>query len=415
MRIVGGQWLVHFDGASWRPTRRAEKDDVLTDVHRVSHSEVLVLVESALGGDEGAPSDHGDVLRFDGSDWAYLKVPDAPFRGFAPAEGGAYVYGNNGVIHRIRDGKVEAITPPTTTDVSKIDVAGDTIVGLGNAGQTIRGDGSTWEALPDAPISNPGGVAVDGRDAIWVGGTGGTYPDYKGVIAKYDGSSWSVVWETPITVGRSIQGLGGTKEARFAVGANGLVLRQEGEQWQPMKARTPADLRDVWVAGPNDVYAVGSTEDAHGVVIHYDGTRWSRVHGSAVPLKVVWGTGPDDVYAAGGGAPKEAPSPFDSSSLILHYNGNRWRRALFHPRTEGATFTAVWGNSPRDVFAIESAQYGDGGYDYSGWTLLHFDGSGWSKLAEGNGWIMTGTSTPHRTSLLGGSRPAVYRCDQTRP
>ena len=64
----------------------------------------------------------------------------------------------------------------------------------------------------------------------------------------------------------------------------------------------PPSLRAVWSAGPNDVWSVS----ADGAVLHYDGTRWSRMKigglGSRRPdLTTVWTAGPGHVWVGGDG------------------------------------------------------------------------------------------------------------------
>ena len=56
----------------------------------------------------------------------------------------------------------------------------------------------------------------------------------------------------------------------FAVGAGGVIMRYDGVRWYLMFSPTRKELRSVWGTGPTDVYAVG--ED--GIVLRFDGAHW---------------------------------------------------------------------------------------------------------------------------------------------
>lgn len=115
-------------------------------------------------------------------------------------------------------------------------------------------------------------------------------------------------------------------------------------------------LSSVWGSGPNDVFMVGG-QPAQGEVYHFDGVTWRAMRVPAVQF-LVWcfGFGPNDVYAVGmgGGA--------------IHFNGANWT-ALDTGVTE--SLWGIWGRSPDDIWIC--------GGDTS-LTLLHYDGSNFSKL-----------------------------------
>jgi hypothetical protein len=65
----------------------------------------------------------------------------------------------------------------------------------------------------------------------------------------------------------------------------------------------------VWVAAPDDVFAVGDG----GVILHRDATGWSSMTSPTTrPLYGVKGTSGHDVFAVGYG------------NVLLHYDGARW-------------------------------------------------------------------------------------------
>ena len=115
---------------------------------------------------------------------------------------------------------------------------------------------------------------------------------------------------------------------------------------------SPPDLKGVYAAAPDAVWAVG--ED--GTIRFYDGVSWGgRGTGtvSNVDLRAVHGTGPDDVWAVGG------------FGLTYHFDGNAWTN-VETPRN--ANLEAVWAVAPDDVWATGA-----------GAAVLHYDGTEWRE------------------------------------
>jgi hypothetical protein len=92
----------------------------------------------------------------------------------------------------------------------------------------------------------------------------------------------------------------------WAVGANGTIRRHSNGDpslWEIITGvPTTKDLHDVGGSSASDVWAVG--DDA--VVLHYDGTRWSRLEiaglGERRPnLSAVWVPEPGHVWIGGQG------------------------------------------------------------------------------------------------------------------
>lgn len=154
-----------------------------------------------------------------------------------------------------------------------------------------------------------------------------------------------------------------------------------------------APLQAVWGSGPRGVWAAGG-----GLLLHWDGARWSPVGAIAASagLDALWGSGPDDVYAMGRGGG-------------YHFDGKAWL-ALLPPRTGDARLVrAVWGSGARNVWAAGEAgllwqgdraafaessaalpfleavwasgprdAWAAGGFG----ALLHWDGAAWAQVAS---------------------------------
>ncbi len=184
----------------------------------------------------------------------------------------------------------------------------------------------------------------------------------------------------------------------------GLLLFgcSEPQTWEPaFDASETGWLMSVWGSSGHDVWSVGGAPTA-GVVMHYDGTRWSeRPTGLEVPLlDWVYGFGPDDVWVVG------------RTGTILHWDG-----AAFSEENSGTTedLWGIWGSAPSDLWAV-----GGSGFPEATATLLHRDAAGWSTVtlpplmrAEVHGLFKVWGSSANDVWVVG-QRGAVLHFDGTR-
>jgi hypothetical protein len=204
-------------------------------------------------------------------------------------------------------------------------------------------DGSSWSAMAghSLPLFNPDYTDLWGASGSDVFAVGGFWDgNQNAMIAHYDGSGWSTM-TVPQEVNRKANGVSGTSSHDvFAVGiippsGQSFVWHYDGSSWTEGPPFEVAALTDVWSNSPSDVFAVGFSSGG-GVVLHYDGSGWSPM---ALPpvttLAAVWGSSPSDVYAVGDG--------------ILHYDGTRWSRV-----SQVQNLNEVWGVSSDNVFAVGS-------------------------------------------------------------
>jgi hypothetical protein len=120
-------------------------------------------------------------------------------------------------------------------------------------------------------------------------------------------------------------------------------------------------LLNVWGPGGDDLYAVGGRQ-SDGLVMHFDGRRWSRLSlGVATPrLHWIYGFGRDDLTAVG------------DQGTALHWDGHTWSLQATPTRQP---LWGVWGAAPNDLWAVGGAGNGDPP------VLLHGDGAGWTEVA----------------------------------
>ncbi|WP_428263550.1 glucosyltransferase-I [Haliangium sp.] len=268
-------------------------------------------------------------------------------------------------------------------------------------------------------------------EAVWAAGPNDIFAVGWDHILHNDGTGWSPVAAPYAWALRDIWGTSG--DDYFVVGYEGLIMHYDGAEWNVVESSVwdrsnsypTANLRAVWGSGPNDVYVVGD-----GVVLHYDGVEWAAVFDdSPYRFNAVWGSGADHVFVVGDMYTGAEGDTYFSPGVILHYDGERWSEALFEPGLGG-----VWGSGPDDVFAV-----GDEGrilhYDGYVWSnmdsgvsdilnslyavwgsgpndvfavglwgmMLHYDGRYWSRLPTltTNSWWGVGGVDAHDVFAVG--------------
>ncbi|HEV7128766.1 MAG TPA: hypothetical protein VGN32_15150 [Ktedonobacterales bacterium] len=111
-------------------------------------------------------------------------------------------------------------------------------------------------------------------------------------------------------------------ESLAGAGANtSVLLHERAGAWSVVSLTFPAALTRVVMRTASDGWAVGTARDQEGVLLHYDGLTWTRVHDVAfvgVQLNGVSAIAPNNVWVTGRLA--------DLSSVILHNDGSGWRQ-----------------------------------------------------------------------------------------
>jgi hypothetical protein len=415
--VVTSEGLHHHDGKRWTLVRRGpDNREFFIAVHAPRPGEVYVAQARDDLDEELSRADSGDVLRLEGRRWKRIDGFEGPYLGFAGAPGeDAYVYGYDGVIHRLRGDHVERVTPPRDPWILRVTTRPDgTIVGMSYTGNVLqRGDGS-WQRLSESPLDRGRDIAVD-DETVWVAGYAGQSRESTPMIARHDGAGWKAEWVGVERTDATVMALGGSGTNRFAVGTHGLILRYDGSRWSPMQSPTDAKLRAVWVAPDGVVYAGGSAViGREGIVLMHDGSSWSEVSlADPLPVDAIWGTSSSNVFVATSGWRDDDADPWERTTEILRYDGSSWSEVFVDDDSGGESFRSIWGNSDRDAFALRTMNYADGGYTYSSWNLFHYDGDAWMVVAKGEGEAYEdGFSTPDRTFLFGSPRAVELYCQR---
>jgi len=200
----------------------------------------------------------------------------------------------------------------------------------------------SWKVVhspPQTPIGDLYGVAIDAHADGWVVGVSAptlptVYPLNLGIVEHWDGTRWHTV-ESP----------------------------------QP--ANYENDLYAVVALSPNDVWAVGSYQNAKNgyeqpqktLIEHWDGTRWKVVASPNAnaffnSLTGLTALAPDDIWAVG----SQGAVAGTSQTLVEHWDGTRWRIV---PSPNGGSYDnvleGVTALSADDIWAVGESTNGIGG------------------------------------------------------
>jgi hypothetical protein len=266
-RPLAARW----DGDRWRRVGvpNVGKESWLSSVSALAPDDVWVT---------GVSFDHGLqllLLHWDGVSWTQSPPP-----GFRPSN---YV-------------GCQAYVDGTETSLW---VAGNKLLpGRRRATVSLRWSGSEWKqvGMPD-PGQDPciSAVAVVGPTDVWaVGNTTRASGQARTLTMHWDGAAWRPV-HSPSPDRWTYATLGGVDGSAaddvWAVGEFGdpfrlITMRWNGVEWQRIPVRTPARadsafLADVFAPSRTEAWAVGNyspdgTGGARVLLLHWDGTHWSR-------------------------------------------------------------------------------------------------------------------------------------------
>ncbi|MGE3670503.1 MAG: hypothetical protein AB7K71_12630 [Polyangiaceae bacterium] len=265
--------ILHWNGTTLVEMPQG-KPGTVTDIRGTSHSDVWAVGEDGL------------VVHFDGQKWS----------------------------------KPQALVPPTDpAALRKLDGTSTEDVWAVGGNLAAHFDGTAWTNLSPTLISQP---AFSG---VWVESTSSVYlTDAGGALLHYDGSQWSEVARSELTLG-DVVGVGpgevwiSAKQSNdvFAVHYRDGVLKEFPVGRTVNAGDSPSAI---WASSNCNVWIA-----AQGGAFRFDGTKWDKF-----PLKsdyrasAIWGTQGDDVWAS---------VDFDT----YHFDGSTFQVS------EGSQGGAIWG------------------------------------------------------------------------
>lgn len=170
-----------------------------------------------------AVTSNGEVLRFNGSSWSVYTTSASPLWAvYGSSASDVYATGENGVVLRFNGATWSAANAPTSGTLSGVWGSGATnLMAVGSAvsdatGIAFRNTGSGWTsmAMPTSVML----TSIWGPSATDVYATGDA-----GVIARWNGSSWSTMSSGTTDLLWSVSGAPTGTGGAFAVGYNSTV------------------------------------------------------------------------------------------------------------------------------------------------------------------------------------------------
>jgi hypothetical protein len=335
-----GVLVVRYDGTQWK-TQLADSTNAYRALQAVWGTSPSAV--AALGTCGPTPGTAGLlsgslrlslVLRYDGAAWRPEGVdpnvssdcsfsPTAPYTDFPTAIGG-------------RSG----------SDLFVL----ETVRNSNTWGRDVlENDGSGWRrslggdtGFPPA-YASPNGIWFGSGSTAYVvsGADRATNGKPSGLIERFDGSTWSIVYPVgarDVLGGDSTKGflaIWGTSESDLTVvGRPGSIIHYDGSTWALQTSAATADLRSVHGLSSTNIMAVGDS----GTIVHYDGSSWSRQSsGTTVNLYGVQMVSPTLAFAVG------------DSGVVVQYDGSKWTPTTVN---RSINFRGVWAASASAVLAV---------------------------------------------------------------
>lgn len=424
LRSIGGSasddvWLVgdyafttHFDGKAWNPALAPVTSPLTFNaVFGSSRSEAWAVGPRT-------------ILRFDGSEWRRIDVPeDDTFLSVWSSPAEVWVGGARSLRHFDRVDWVSAPEPSGRAINSVWGRGAGSVWVAGEAGLLASWNQRDWAAQQVAGQAEPVNYRAlwgNAESDVWAVGD-------AGALAHWDGKSWS---SGPRLTDSRLNAAWGTGGTTWVVGEHGTFLQLSdgagvaspiaghevsrlwgssandvwavgrdtmhwnGSLWTEFERPGPEEALAIWGSSASDVW-VGC---AKGTLLHWDGNGWSQLRSpSSADVNGVWGSARDDVWAV------------DSSGNFLHYDGAAWST---WPSQNFGPLQSVWGRHATDIVAV-----GEG-------RRVHFDGAAWAELpanplerpnyriAFGNAErVWSGGHVPWSAYKAGGAYPELGRWD----
>lgn len=173
----------------------------------------------------------------------------------------------------------------------------------------------------------------------------------------------------------------GTDNSSGEGSGNSLVLHWDGTAWSRVKSPSPdhelTALWDVVDVSPADAWAVGSSANG-GLIEHWDGKTWT-VAAVSLPNDFLAGidaVSVDDIWSVGAQGTTDHPKP-----VIVHWDGSTWRETATPAGPKGYQYglSSVSAVARDDVWAVGTAIVNPTS-ETSIPTVLHWDGRSWHPV-----------------------------------
>lgn len=347
------------------------------------HDGAMRSIWGSSATDIWAGGDEGLLLHYDGTSWS--SVPSgttdplvalwgtAPDDIWAVGEAGADQVAIRSYARTILhyDGRAwmpvwHGVTGPHVN--TRISGTGPTDIWV-DGSPPLHYDGTAWTAFPPGSPSTVCHFWAWAVDDVWRGCN--SSPGWS--LAHFDGTGW-IDSSVPSAAGiNSILGFwGSASDDIWAASDTSKLLHYDGTAWKLEELPQYTFIRTFWGSGPKDLWGLGFSS-----LLHYDGSTWSKADpGFSTYLYGLWGSGPNDIWAVG------------DNGVIIHYDGTRWSLARNSP-WPNVSISDMGGSGPDDRWLLGLVQM----LPVQG-VVGHHDGRAWSSQA------LTGLSNPEQYRQL---------------
>jgi len=186
----------------------------------------------------------------------------------------------------------------------------------------------------------------------------------------------------------------------WAVGEDGLILRQEGTEWVRMESQASSDLYDIVFLDGTHGWAAG----LRGTILSWDGNDWAVDIIYTPPIndpdeidRVIYAldfSAPDEGWAAGA----TIFSDGHVEPLFLSWNGMRWVVHTDLPACESCSLSALLETNNSEVWVAgggRACQGDDGDECIESALVWRWDGSTWTGFPlTGASWLYALAQSP---------------------
>lgn len=350
------------------------------------------------------------ILHWSGSEWAIVQPPVVT------------QFGNNPGINAVSVGPDHSVWIAGAVDS----------IGTGSSRRAwmARFNGSSWSNV-QSPLLNPShiypysqrtGIPADilnlGADDVWVFGQAVGYGDggatSVNMAVHWDGANWDEI-SVPNPGNRSNRLTSGTYAGPNRLYAAGYfrnvaglftahIMRWDGSDWTRESLPSVVTLGetflyDIKAISNDDIWAVGwmnSSGVGESLVLHYDGSSWSRVPG---PSGDQW------LFSMAAIASNNIWVLTASTNRLFHYDGTGWAEhsMVQIPGATSARRTAIFGKAGLDLWRVGHWSNGPDSF-----TLTERLRSG------GDSFIAPTGMTVERGILFAGNLASILNSDDNR-
>lgn len=268
----------------------------------------LNRVVQARGGELFAVGESGALLRLAVGGMAFQVLPAPTPRTLnglaADGDGGVFFVGDFGLaFQRPPQGSPQAVTG-VSEDILRAAavVSAGTAYALGDTGELLRRDAGRLVSAQPALATGLRDLWAGPAGDLWATGDGGAILRGDAAGLAFDGALLDPADAASLSPRQALYGVHGWSAAAiYAVGAQGVILRWDGERWrrEVNPDRQKSALRAVW-ASPREVYAVG---DSGTVLQRGSDGAWVQLRiATTAQLNAVTGGEVQLVLAGRGGA-----------------------------------------------------------------------------------------------------------------